>query len=83
MACSVVDVFQGLQVQIAGDDRPGGLDDRASLGETEAVELELVWLDGCELLGGGKRARAVGVVGHGSSTVGDEAVEQMDPHGKR
>ena len=24
-----------------------------------------------------------GLLGHGSSTVGDEAVEQMDPHGKR
>ena len=47
------------------------------------MELELVRLDGCELLGGGERARAVGVLGHGSSTLGDKAVEQVDPHGKR
>ena len=37
---AILELLECLQVEIAGDDRPGGLDDRASLGGAEAVALE-------------------------------------------
>ena len=52
----VVESFEGLQIEIAGDDRPSGLDDRARLGSAEAVALELVRPHGCELIRAGERA---------------------------
>jgi hypothetical protein len=75
--------LQGLQVETVGDDRLGNLDDRASLGGAEAVALEVVRVEGCELPRVGECARAIGTVGNCFSAVGGEAVEQLDPDGKR
>ena len=79
----IVQPFQALQIQIAGDDRPRSLDDRARLGRAEAVTLELVRLEGCEVLGAGERTQAARVIGHRPPMVGGESVEQVDPDRKR
>ena len=75
----IVKPFQALQVQIAVDDRPGDLDDRARLGRAEAVALEIVRLRGCKRLGVGERARAVRVIGHRPPTVGVSRLSRWMP----
>jgi hypothetical protein len=56
---AVLESLQGLQVEAVGDHRLGDLNDRASLGGAEAVPLEVVCVQGYELLRVGERAWAV------------------------
>src|SRR6185437_1275128 len=79
---SIIKLFKPLEVQIAADDRPRGFDDRAGLPHAEAVTLEIIGTQGCELLGGWERARSPRAFGRRASLGRGEAVEQIDANCK-
>jgi hypothetical protein len=67
-----IDPRKCLQVEIVGDDRLGGLDDRASLDGAEPVALEVGRLQRCEVIRVVEGARAARTVGGRLAAVGGE-----------